>query len=246
MGFSSHLIDTPGRRAITGCSLLALAAIGGVYFSFFPAPTPPDRLVGWAIPNEWDNYSLHWIVARGLPIALMLGAVIATVVALSWDRRRAITCLVAPLVALGMSEYIMKPLVGRAVPSGAVQGLSYPSGHITVTAAVVASAVLAVPPRWRMVALYVGMVVDVAVAVLLILLRYHYLTDIVGGVAVAIGTTLLFDVVVHLHLAGLGDAGEAELAAGRPTPERLSGSEGSVPAENPGRRVPEDLQVPEQ
>lgn len=198
MVIATHLIGTPSRRVITGFVLLVVAAIGCLYFALFPGSTPLDRLVEWVLPNESNSRLLHWIVARGIPGALVLGAAFSCVLALFWDRRRAAVCLVAPAVALAITEYVMKPLVGRPVPTGDVHGLAYPSGHMAATAAVVAAAALAVPPCWRKLAFVIGTGVDVSVAICLILLRYHYATDVLGGAAVAIGATLLIDAALHL------------------------------------------------
>jgi membrane-associated phospholipid phosphatase len=198
--FAPRLIGTPRRRVITGCVLLAIAAIGGVYFAFVPAPTPLDRLAESILPNEWNSRPLVWIVARALPPTLVLGAALSCVVALFWDRMRAVTCLVAPALAVAITDYLMKPLVGRIIDEGGVVGISYPSGHMTGTVAVVAVAVLAVPSRWRKSALVVGCCVDFAVGISLIVIRWHFATDVLGGAAVALGTTLLIDTALHLLL----------------------------------------------
>jgi undecaprenyl-diphosphatase len=188
---------------ITGCVLLAIAAIGGLYFAFFPASTPLDRLVERVLPAEWNSTPLQLTMTRLLPAALVLGAVLSCAVALSWDRRRAVACLVAPAVAIAITEYVMKPLVGRPAPDGSVFSLTYPSGHMTATAAVITVAVLVVPARWQKLAVVIGTAVDVSVGACLILLRYHYVTDVLGGAAVAIGTTLLIDAALHLLPEGL-------------------------------------------
>jgi len=167
---------------ITGCVLLAIATLGGLYFAFFPASTPLDRLVDRLVPNEWNSRPLQWTMGRLLPSALVLGAALSCAVALMRDRRRGLTCLIAPAVAIAIAEYVMKPLVHRPISPGAVHGLSYPSGHMASTAAVVAVAVLGVPPRWRKLAVVIGAAVDVSVAVCLILLRYHYVTDVLAGI----------------------------------------------------------------
>ena len=175
-----------------------IAAAGGLYFAFSPAATPLDRLVASILPNHSHSRPLRWIVAHGLPAGLVVGAMLSCVVCLPRDRRRALSCLVAPAIAIAIADYVMKPLVGRSIPGGHTVGLSYPSGHMTATAAVVAVAVLAVPPGWRRWALVIGVAIDIVVASILILLRYHYATDILGGGAVAVGTTLLTDTAVHL------------------------------------------------
>ena len=196
--FCPYLLCTPTRRVITGFALVLVAVIGGVYFAFFPSPTPFDHLVERILPYEWYNRVLIWIVARGLPSSLVLVAAVSCVVALSWDRRRAITCLVAAPVAIAITHYLMKPLVGRTIHVGTVVGLGYPSGHMSATAAVVAAAVLAMPPRYRKLAVVVGIGIDLSVAICLILIRWHYATDVLGGAALAIGATLLIDTSIHL------------------------------------------------
>lgn len=203
----SNLIGTPSRRIVTGCVLVAVAALAGLYFASYPAPTPLDRVVDRVVPNEWNSHLLQWAMGRFLTGALVLGTVISCAVAQFWDRRRAVACVATPAVAIAIAEYVMKPLVHRPIPPGALHGLSYPSGHMASTAAVVAAAVLAVPPRWRKGAVVVGTVVDVAVAACLILLRYHYVTDVLGGAALAIGTALFIDTALHLKAVRPPSAG---------------------------------------
>ena len=129
------------------------------------------------------------------PASLIPGVLACAVMAFFWDRRRAITCLVAPAAAIGSTEYLAKPAVGRLYGGS----LSYPSGHMTSVAALVAVFVLAVRPRWRWSAAALGVVVDLLVGMTLILLRWHYLTDVVAGAAVAIGTTLFVDTLIHMY-----------------------------------------------
>ncbi|MGO9344335.1 MAG: phosphatase PAP2 family protein [Acidimicrobiales bacterium] len=181
-------------RLLIGIALYALVAIGGVYFASYPAPTPLDRLADRILPVEYSVHWLAYITDLGRPRFAIPVVVICAVIAFLWDRRRAITCLVAPAAAIGITEYLAKPAVGRLYGGS----LSYPSGHMTSVAALVAVFVLAVPPRWRWVALVLGAVLDVIVGVTLILLRWHYLTDVVAGLAVSVATTLIIDTVLHL------------------------------------------------
>lgn len=189
----------PGRpaaiRLLIGIVLFAFVAIGGVYLAAYPGPTSVDNLANRILPVE---YSVHWLTYAtdlGRPRVVIPGVVACAVLAFLWDRRRSITCLVAPACAIGLTEYLAKPAVGRLYGGS----LSYPSGHMTSVAALVAVFVLAVRPRWRWSAAVLGVVVDLLVGTTLILLRWHYLTDVLAGAAVAIGTTLFVDTLVHLY-----------------------------------------------
>ncbi len=181
-------------RLLIAVALYALVAIGGVYFNSYPAPTSLDRLANRILPVDYSDHWLTYITYLGRPRVAIPCVLVCAVMAFLWDRRRAIACLVAPAAAIGITEYLAKPAVGRMYGGS----LSYPSGHMTSVAALVAVFVLAVPPRWRRVALVLGAVVDVVVGVTLILLRWHYLTDVIAGLSVAVATTLVVDTVLHM------------------------------------------------
>ncbi len=181
-------------RLLISIVLFAFVAIGGAYFASNPGLTPVDRLANRILPAEYGVHWLTYITYLGRARVLIPGVVVCCVLALFWDRRRAVTCLVAPAGAVAITEYLAKPAVGRMAGGS----LTYPSGHMTSIAALVAVFVLAVPPRWRTPAAVFGAVVDLVVGADLILLRWHYLTDVIAGLAVAIGTALLVDTVLHM------------------------------------------------
>lgn len=192
-GFGAVVLGSPQRRIVTSVVLLALAAIGGVYFKFEPGPTPVDRLAFGILPSEWSVHYLTYVADLGRPRVVVPAVVLCFVIAMFWDKRRAGAVAVAPPVAIGITEYIGKPAVGRMFGGS----LCYPSGHMTAVAAVVAVLVIAVPPRLRYVMLVFGVLVDILVAIVLMLLRWHYLTDICAGAFISIGTTLFLDTLVH-------------------------------------------------
>jgi undecaprenyl-diphosphatase len=119
--------------------------------------------------------------------------------------RGALLFAVAVPLASGLTEGVLKPLVGRTLGGG----LSYPSGHLTVVSAMaVAGLVLlfgpARPPlpatlRWLL-TVVIALVVA-AVAVCLIAVHFHYFTDTIGGAAVGAGTVMLTALVLD-RLAG--------------------------------------------
>jgi membrane-associated phospholipid phosphatase len=182
-------------RLLTSIVLFAFVAIGGVYFASNPGPTSVDRLANRILPPEYGHHWLTYITYLGRARVLIPGVVLCCVLAFFWDRRRVVTCLVAPAVAVAITEYLAKPAVGRMAGGS----LTYPSGHMTSVAALLTVFVLAVPPRWRRGALVFGVAIGLLVGVTLILLRWHYLTDVLAGAAVAIATALLVDSILHMH-----------------------------------------------
>lgn len=97
-----------------------------------------------------------------------------------------------------MVEHVAKPLVGRQI---ALHEFTYPSGTITVTAALAAAAFLVTPLRLRpLIALLgVGAVLGASAGVLT--LRWHYPTDVLGGICVGVGAVFFIDAVAHLPWA---------------------------------------------
>jgi membrane-associated phospholipid phosphatase len=155
----------------------------------------------------------------GLTAALVL----ACLVTRRW--RGAVLAALAVPAAMTLTEFALKPLVGRSI-SGYD---SFPSGHAAAmfALATICAVLLANPPRPRLpravrLLLVAGAVlIAVAVPVAMVALGYHYFTDIVAGAAVGIGTVLLFTLLIDLaHPAARtarGTAAEdtAALSAGR-------------------------------
>jgi membrane-associated phospholipid phosphatase len=102
--------------------------------------------------------------------------------------------LVSFLISVGLTEFVLKPLVHETIKGS----LTYPSGHtasvFTLTAVV--GVLMLNPPRqrlrpWARGLLVAGLfVISCAVAVATIALNYHYFTDTVAGAALAVGVVL--------------------------------------------------------
>jgi undecaprenyl-diphosphatase len=155
----------------------------------------------------------------GLTAALVL----ACLVTRRW--RGAVLAALAVPAAITLTEFALKPLVGRSI-SGYD---SFPSGHATAMFALAAicTVLLANPPRPRLpraarLLLVAGAVlVAAAVSVAMVALGYHSFTEVVAGAAVGIGTVLLVTLLIDLARpatrAARGPAAEdtAALSAGR-------------------------------
>ncbi len=94
-----------------------------------------------------------------------------------------------PVVAAALTEYVVKPLVDRHLNGY----LAYPSGHITGFAAVALTVVVLaarpigrpLPRRLAGTVAALAALLVVACGVGLVAQRYHYATDVVGGVCLS-------------------------------------------------------------
>ena len=131
-------------------------------------------------------------VGSEIPVLLGVGALVVWA-ATKRDWAAAAVALLGPAMALFLTESVLKPLVDRTSPKGVY---SYPSGHSAVVAALVTTALLFV---YRYLGLKIALLwspyaigVICAVAIAVVALRWHYVTDAVGGVALGIGMVLLW------------------------------------------------------
>ena len=154
---------------------------------------------------------------------LTAALVLACLVTRRW--RGAVLAGLAVPAAVALTEFVLKPLVGRSIHGYT----GFPSGHATAMFALAATCavLLANPPRPRLpravrLLLVAGAVlVAAAVPVAMVALGFHYFTDIVAGAAVGTGTVLLAALLIDRARpaapAPHGTAAEdtAALSAGR-------------------------------
>jgi membrane-associated phospholipid phosphatase len=179
---------TAGRELVVGAVLVAVVAVGGLYFWFRPSPLFVDSwftfLPGWA-KNTWFTR----ITVLRSPVVVVVGSGVAAALCVRSDRPRACACLLGPILALLSCELVAKPLVGRKL--GGM--FSYPSGSVVGAAALATVAVLAVPRRWRpAVGVLAGLYV-VWMALAVVAMQWHLPTDATAGVLYGIGVVLIVD-----------------------------------------------------
>jgi membrane-associated phospholipid phosphatase len=124
-----------------------------------------------------------------LPALFMLAA-LATVAAFHRDRLALTLCVLGPAAAVLLAVMVAKPLVDR-VREGA---LMFPSGHVTVAAAVAAVACVVAyrsyGPRRLLVAGPVAALLPIAVSLGVVRMNWHYPTDTLGGLMLGTGVVL--------------------------------------------------------
>jgi membrane-associated phospholipid phosphatase len=173
---------------MVGGSLVALVALGGLYFAFRPSPVVMDGWFSFLVSDAKGTWFTDVTVLR-YPMVIVVGAIIAAAVTYRRDPPRAWACLIGPILALATCELVLKPLVGRTL--GGV--FSYPSGSTTGAAGLAAAAVLATPARWRVVTTVVASIYALWVALAVVALQWHLPTDAAAGLAYGVGVVLVVD-----------------------------------------------------
>jgi membrane-associated phospholipid phosphatase len=174
---------------VAGGLLLLVVVVGGLYFRARPGPTVLDRWAFAAIGPVHHSGLLVALTRVGSPFVVVAAAVAGFLATFRRNQPRAVALLVGPVVAVAGCDWVMKPVVGRTF----ADVVSFPSGTVTVVAAMAAVALLATPDPWRSVVAAVGGTVTVLECVAVVALRWHYPTDAGAGLALGIGVVLVTD-----------------------------------------------------
>jgi membrane-associated phospholipid phosphatase len=194
-------------RSLTVAILVSCAAVTAVLGVLVAGQTRAGPLDRWVdarvrsgLGGQWRGLEDLAGVGDVMPVVVMTAVlVLACLVTRRW--RGAVLAAVAVPAAAGLTELVLKPLVGRTL----MGALSFPSGTETrvFSVAAVFAVLMADPVRPRIpaavrLALAVAVLLAAtAVAVALVALDQHYFTDTVAGAAVgtavALVTALILD-----------------------------------------------------
>lgn len=193
--------NLPGTviEVLLGAALLGLAALAGLAFVHHPWPNRLDSWVNGQLHANYDSGWAHHLTALGSLPALAVGVVVIFVVGLTRDWVRAAACAVSPLVAVVIVDKLAKPLVGRHAGLGGSS--TYPSGTAAAVVALATAIVLVAPRLAKLPLAVLGVAATIAVSVAVVVLRWHYPTDVLGGMAVGMGSVLAIDGLCHLPWA---------------------------------------------
>jgi membrane-associated phospholipid phosphatase len=125
------------------------------------------------------------------PVAVMT-AILALACALRRRYRGAMLLVISVPAAAAITEWVLKPLVGRTL----MGFLSFPSGHATGTFALATAVTVLLAGAQgartlRLILSAAAFLLAAAVAVAMIAAGFHYFTDAIAGAAVGAGTVLL-------------------------------------------------------
>jgi membrane-associated phospholipid phosphatase len=174
---------------------VAAIVVTGARFAGYGLPGWLDEAFGPRIEAHLGRFPAvtHWLPDVGTlePVAAMtLALVLACAVTRRW--RGAALAFAAVPIAIGLTEYVLKPSIGEAIGQG------FPSGHATSMFALAASCgvLLVNPPRRRLPGavrlplLLVAVLMATAVAASMVAIGAHTFTDAAGGAAVGVGVVL--------------------------------------------------------
>jgi membrane-associated phospholipid phosphatase len=245
---SSGRIRAPGPSAglgimvelAVGFFLVGCASLAGLVFVHRPWPNRLDVVGYLLLPANLSSSWAQHFASLGSMSVLISGVLVVFLVGIWRDRVRAIACAIAPVIAVLVVQEIAKPLVDR--PNALSGGLSYPSGTVTAVAALATAVTLVMPLRVRFPVAVLGLLSTVGTAAAVVVLRWHYPTDALGGVAVGSGSVLVIDALARFpktmaglrrsrhrsreHLAHSSAVPEQRVAAGAPAAQEARCDEG--------------------
>jgi len=183
----------PAIALLAAC--VALMAVTGVRFPGYGLPGWLDATFGPRVQTQLGQLPvlLTWLpdVGTRQPVAAMTFALIlACAVTRRW--RGAVLAVAAVPIAIGLTEYVLKPSIGEAI------GQAFPSGHATSMFALATSCavLLANPPRRRvpdsvrLLLALMAVLLAAGVASAMVANAEHSFTDAVAGAAVGTGVVL--------------------------------------------------------
>ena len=133
----SPALRRPAALVVTGCA--AVTASLALAFAGQTRPDGLDAAVDAHTRSALSQYQgqLHQLAELGglAPVTMMTAALVLACLATRRWRGAALACLAVP-AAVTLTEYVLKPLVGRTILSGYD---CYPSGHTTALFALAAT-----------------------------------------------------------------------------------------------------------
>ena len=214
------------RAPIAGAAACA-AAFGAVMFLVYGTLRAADldarlyeNLGRLATPARTPALGTLAHSADLLPLLVFLG--VLAIFAFRWDRRAHLVAAFGVVAGSAVTTQLLKvvlahPRVQPAVGHG-IGPVSFPSGHATAAMSMAIALVLVVPRRHRWAAVILGAAYAIAISVTVIILGWHYPSDVLAGTLVATGFGFL--ALAALRAGGLPDRrpGHRDRRAAQPSP----------------------------
>jgi membrane-associated phospholipid phosphatase len=186
------------KRLFAAClaSALALALLAWAVFHADGARHLDARLLAHASADRFGTLGdlANPIADLGNPLPQVLLLLAGLAVALRSGRRAAALAGLAIVVGADLTTAVLKqalaaPRFDHVLGWAQVGEDSFPSGHATAAFAMAAAWTLFVPARWRLPVACVGFVLASLVALAVVILHYHFPSDVLGGLLVATAWT---------------------------------------------------------
>jgi membrane-associated phospholipid phosphatase len=170
---------------------LAIAPLAAIAYSVGPVQRFELRVL---FHFESDTGALHRLASILVNLGdlasllILLAAVCA--IGLRLGRRREVVAAVIVVAGANVTTQLLKLALEHARTKAIEHGVelpwasSFPSGHTTAAASIAAALLLVVPAAYRLRALAVGTLLTAAVGLSTVILRWHYPSDVLGGLLV--------------------------------------------------------------
>jgi membrane-associated phospholipid phosphatase len=143
-----------------------------------------------ALRGPWADPVAHLFTHLADPLPLVV--LLAGVFALGWaaGRRRQAVAAVALVAGANMTSQVLKVILAHPRVQPALAGYqlgpeAFPSGHATAAMSLGLAVVLAAPARWRAAVAAAAAVYVIGVCTALLVLLWHFPSDVLGGLLVA-------------------------------------------------------------
>jgi membrane-associated phospholipid phosphatase len=193
------MLRRPGPPLIAALACLAGLVLTGALAYLSPVAASSDSatlqgFVGLDRPRLTPMFSFLAHLADPVPYALIGLALMG--LALARGRTRLALAIPVVLIMAGVMTESLKPLLAHPryaewLGDGQVGAAAWPSGHATASMALALCGVLAAPSRLRPTAGAIGGAFAVAVSYSILVLHWHFPSDVIGGFLVAALWTLL-------------------------------------------------------
>src|SRR4051794_6338791 len=184
-----------------------LLVAGGLWVAFFALLAAAYWLPiaqwadGWAVDGflylqrPWLSDIAFHVAQLANPLPFACWTILLAAIALYRRRPRQAATVVALLVGANVLAQLLKIALQHDrthefLGTAQLNAASFPSGHATASMALAFAAVLVAPPAWRAAVAVVGSLFALAVSESIMLLAWHFPSDVAGGFLVATACTL--------------------------------------------------------
>jgi membrane-associated phospholipid phosphatase len=185
----AHRVKTPLFAAIA-CAL-AIAPLAVVAYSLGPFQDLDLRIFIHLRREEGPFHALASVLVNLGDLGALLAMLAAiAVVGLRLGRRREVIAAVVVVAGANLTTQLLKVTLEHARHKAFEHGIelpwpnSFPSGHTTAAASIAAALLLVLPAAHRLAAVVVGAAITAAVGFSVVILGWHYPSDVLGGLLV--------------------------------------------------------------
>jgi membrane-associated phospholipid phosphatase len=181
--------------ALLGCAACVAALVTLMLVAYYDATAQrldATALYGFTTLESGLRVPVWGFALVGGVFPLALGLVGLYYFAARWGRRREAIAAIVVVLAANVTTQVLKvvlahPRIQPILDPHQVNAASFPSGHATSAMSMAVATLLVVPPRWRAVTAAAGAALVFAVSFSVLVLAWHFPSDVLGGILVATG-----------------------------------------------------------